>query len=98
MGNPKIKDFSKHITGHTCSKCSTIYCEYSDKLIKEIYDSIVNLLDSIIDVGKTLQRSVEQKHTEDDMISFADYMSTRHNTNHEIDIDKDDLKQWEKQK
>ena len=71
MGNPKIKDLSKHITGHTCSQCSTIYCEYSEELCQEIVDSLDSLISSIVDVGKFLVRRVEQKYTEDDMIDYA---------------------------
>ena len=89
--NPPIKDFSKHITGHTCSKCSTIYCEYSEELAQEIVDSLDSLIGSIVDVGKSLVRSVEQKYTEDDMIDYANAVLKA----------KDVLlnpKQWEKQK
>ena len=96
--NAPIKDLSKHVTAHTCSNCSTIYCEYSEELSQEIIDSVDTLLKSTIDVAKDVTRTIEQKYTEDDIINFADYMSTRHNTNHGLDIDKDDLKQWEKHK
>ena len=89
--NPPIKDLSKHITGHTCSECSTIYCEYSEKLIHEIIDNICDLHKSIADVAGFLVRRINQKYTEDDMIDYANAVLKA----------KDVLlnpKQWEEQK
>lgn len=93
MGKPKIKDLSKHVTAHTCSKCSTIYCEYSEELVNEYLDCFDNLLKSTVDVAKDVVRRIEQEYTEDDMISFADYMSIRRPGG-----DKEKIKQWEDQK
>ena len=98
MGKPKIKDLSKHITGHTCSKCSTIYCVYSEELCQEMIDGFDDLTGSIIDVGKSLVRRIEQKYTEEDMINFATNMMDKMAdvTGHEAT--KDDLKEWEDKK
>ena len=99
MGKEKIKDLSKHVTGHTCSECSTIYCEYSPELAQEIIDSLDDLMGSIVGVGKSLVRRIEQKYTEDDMTSFARNLCYKtigllHPRKEVIDW----LKQWEKQK
>ena len=74
MGKPKIKDLSKHITGHTCSNCSTIYSEYTEELCKEIIDCFDNLLKSTVDVAKDVARTVKQEYTEQDMINFATHI------------------------
>ena len=74
MGKPKVKDVSKHITGHTCSNCSTIYSEYTEELCQEIIDCFDNLLKSTVDIAKDVARTVEQEYTEEDMINFANYV------------------------
>ena len=94
MGKEKIKDLSKHVTGHTCSKCSTIYCEYSEELCQEIIDSLDDLMGSIVGVGKSLVRRIEQKYTEEDMINFASHV---HNQTNE-QPGKNQLKEWGEQK
>ena len=98
MGKEKIKDLSKHVTVHTCSNCSTIYCEHSEELSQEIIDSVDTLLKSTIDVAKHIVRTIEQKHTEDDMITFATNMMDKIADILGHVATKDDLKQWEEQK
>ena len=83
----KIKDLPKHITGHTCSNCSTIYSEYTEELCQEIIDCFDHLLKSNIDVAKDVARTVKQEYTEEDMINFATNIQGHKPT-------KDDLKQW----
>ncbi len=77
MGKPKIKDLSKHVTAHTCSNCSAIYCEYSEELVNEYLDCFDNLLKSTVDVAKHIVRRIEQEYTDKDMINFANYVHNR---------------------